>query len=43
MALVSLPFAGGPGCASMPVEGLFLWSASIQAQIIMKGISTKEQ
>ena len=31
------------GCALMPIEGLFLLPASIQAQIIVKGIRRNER
>ena len=45
LALLLLPLAGGDekmGSALMPIEGLFLLLASIQAQIIVKGIRRNE-
>ena len=44
LALLLLPLAGGPKIRStlMPIEGLFLLLASIQAQIIVKGIRRNE-
>ena len=44
MALLLLPLAGGPkeGSVFMPIEGLFLLPASIEAQIIVKGICRNE-
>ena len=45
LALLLLPLAGGDqkmGRALMPIEGLFLLLASIQAQIIVKGIRRNE-
>ena len=44
MALLLLPLAGGPkeGSVFMPIEGLFLLPASIEAQIIVKGIRRNE-
>ena len=45
LALLLLPLAGGDqkmGSPLMPIEGLFLLLASIQAQIIVKGIRRNE-
>ena len=44
LALLLLPLVGGPkmGSALMPIECSFLQPASIQAQIIVKGISRNE-
>ena len=45
LALLLLPLAGGDqkmGSALMPIEGLFFLLASIQAQIIVKGIRRNE-
>ena len=44
LSLLLLPLAGGPkdGKRLMPIEGLFLLPASIQAQIIVKGIRRNE-
>ena len=45
LALLLLPLPGGPkdGKRFMPIEGLFLLPASIQAQIIVKGIRRNDK